>query len=84
VLGAAGYTLTDATGAAVQIPKKATAYDDAELDNKLKAIRAQFSKETTSKVIVTSEDGVAYKHLIGVMDVCLRNDFTGISVGSVN
>lgn len=83
-LTAQGYTLTDISGAALQIPKKASAYDDAELETRLKQIREKVSKETTSKVAVTSEDGVAYKHLITVMDVCLRNDFTGISVGSVN
>src|SRR4051794_9502595 len=50
VLGSQGYTLTDSSGAAVQIPKKGTTYDEAELEAKLKAIRAQFAKETASKV----------------------------------
>src|SRR4051812_4363305 len=70
VLGQNGYTLTDSSGAALQIPKKNAGYDEGELEAKLKAIRGQFSKETTTKVNVTSEDGVAYKNLIAVMDLC--------------
>jgi biopolymer transport protein ExbD len=76
--------LTDSSGAALQIPKNGTEYNSTELDAKLKTIRQTFSKETTTRVNVTSEDGVAYKNLISVMDVCLKNEFTGISVGSVN
>jgi biopolymer transport protein ExbD len=79
-----GYVLTDSSGAALQIPRVGANYNDTELDAKLKTLRQSFSKETSSKVNLTSEDGVAYKHLIAVMDVCLRNEFSGISVGSVN
>jgi len=82
VLTGTGYTLSDASGAAVPIPKLGADYNVKDLDEKLKAIRAQFATET--KVNVTSEDGVAYKNLIGVMDACLKNGFTGLSVGSVN
>jgi biopolymer transport protein TolR len=79
---AAGYVLTDSSGAALQIARAGTEYNSAELDAKLKQIRQSFAKEVTNKVNLTSEDGVAYKHLIAVMDVCLQNEFTGISVGS--
>jgi biopolymer transport protein TolR len=78
----AGYVLTDSSGAALQIARAGTAYNEAELDAKLKQIRVSFSKETANKVSLTSEDGVAYKNLIAVMDLCLKNEFTGISVGS--
>src|SRR6185436_11270201 len=46
VLGSHGYTLTDSSGAAVQIPKKGSDYDQVELETKLKTIRSQFAKET--------------------------------------
>jgi biopolymer transport protein TolR len=82
VLTGLGYTLSDGSGASVQIAKVGKDYNEKELDDKLKLIRTQFAQET--KVNVTSEDGVAYKNLIGVMDTCLKNGFTGISVGSVN
>ena len=84
VLTSTGYTLTDSSGGALQIPKNGVEYNAAELEAKLKLIREKVSVEMTTKVNVTSEDGVAYKNLIGVMDVCLKNGFTGISVGSVN
>jgi len=77
-----GYVLTDSSGAALQIARTGPEYNSAELDAKLKTIRQSFAKEVTSKVNLTSEDGIAYKHLIAVMDVCLQNEFTGISVGS--
>jgi biopolymer transport protein ExbD len=77
-----GYVLSDGTGQSLVIGKVGTHYDDQQLDEKLKVIRSQFQSE--SKVNITSEDGIAYKNLIGAMDVCLRNGFTGISVGSVN
>ena len=77
-----GYMLTDGSGSSLAIGKVGREYNEKELDDKLKAIRTQFTSET--KVNITSEDGIAYKNLIGAMDVCLRNGFTGISVGSVN
>ena len=82
MLTSTGYMLSDGTGTSLPIPKSGSDYNSAELENKLKAIRTQFTSET--KVNITSEDGIAYKNLIGAMDVCLRNGFTGISVGSVN
>lgn len=79
-----GYMLTDSSGAALAIPKNGSEYNATELDAKLTQIRAAFTKDQTTKVNLTSEDGVAYKNLIAVMDVCLKHEFTGISVGSVN
>jgi biopolymer transport protein ExbD len=84
VLTSTGYKLTDSSGAALDIPKNGTEYNATELEAKLTTIRQAFTKEQTTKVNLTSEDGVAYKNLIAVMDICLKHDFTGISVGSVN
>lgn len=82
VLTSTGYTLSDGSGTSLQIAKTGKDFNDADLDAKLKAIRTSFTTET--KVNITSEDGIAYRHLIGAMDLCLKNGFTGISVGSVN
>ncbi len=76
-IGPDGYYLTE-NGNTVPLLKNATGYPVVELEGKLATLRTQYPENTA--IVVRSDDSVAYRELIHIMDACLKTGLTDISV----
>ncbi len=83
IIKASGYTVTKKGDVVKEIEKKGdSAYDVDTLTEVLKQVVKEHQDNTD--VTVTSEDKIAYKELITVMDICLEQKLTGISVAGMD
>jgi biopolymer transport protein ExbD len=83
LIKSSGYTITKKGGTVIkEIETKGEDFDVVTLGETLKQVRAEHPEN--KDVQVTCEDKVAYEELIRVMDECLKNELTGISVAGVD
>jgi biopolymer transport protein TolR len=74
-----GYAVTKKGGEIVkEIAKSPGGYDTKGLEEVLKQVTQEYPEN--KDVIVSSEDSIAYKELIRVMDLCIAHNLKGISV----
>jgi biopolymer transport protein TolR len=76
-----GYTLS-CSGAQVVMPKTGAGYDLEALQEKLRALRAQFPEQRT--ITVQSVDAVKYADLVQVIDACVGAGLDSVSVSAVS
>jgi biopolymer transport protein ExbD len=74
-----GYFLSDGTSN-LELPKVAGAFPTADLDTKMGVMHEAYPDITA--ITVMSDDAVAYKELVGVMDLCLKYGLGDITVAS--
>jgi biopolymer transport protein TolR len=84
-VGERGMNLTTSTGLAFEIPLDAAAsvvkQDYKALSEKLKQLRADFPD--AAAITVSAEDTVPYGDLIEVIDTCVGQGLTAVSVSGV-
>ncbi len=73
-----GYSLFSTQGDTTDIPKVRGDYDVQELQNKLH-YRRQLDANRTD-IIVTSDDGVVYRDVVGAMDVVLGEGYKDMAL----
>lgn len=78
LVGEEGYTLSLGPQN-IRIPKRGQLYEESQLDQKLRVLGTEPSLRTAG-LIISAEDGVAYKHLIRTMDLALGQGFRGITL----
>ena len=77
-----GYTVSKKGAVVKEIEKKGDEYDSTTLAEVIKQVVAE--NPENHDVTVMSEDNVAYKELIKVMDIFLEHKLEGISVAGVD
>ena len=77
-----GYSLFSTQGDSLEIPKVRGDYDVQELKNKLHS-RRQLDPNKTD-IIVTSDDGVIYREVVGAMDIVLGEGYKNMALDVKN
>jgi biopolymer transport protein ExbD len=73
-----GYVVSSTAGERFEIPKDGDAYDTGALRERLSAYRSH--DPNRQDLIVASEDGVIFEHLVEAMDAARGAGFTTLSL----